>query len=671
MSRKSRLLRILLILLGLVLFVGYFAFSTFLFNPFEGRLGVDVSGLVPRSADFFVARARLNDVFSDFPTFAVEEELAKQPAWQAFDGSPEQQELAELVHWDELMSEVRRAVADLPAGLDPLSVFGGDDLAIAGNFRGSRLADAEWAVYGTLSNTGKLAIEMLNYPGVLGLEEQGVTVTVLDDFVTLNGPALSQPLHVGRVRDVAVISNSSQLVAQAIELEARQFKDSFLAGSTYNDRIAVIDRNDRLDELEVFVNGRQLMETLKVSGAYPDAKSPDVLPALVGKFFQLATLNQVAGVLGIDEGLQLDLHGTFSTELMTPLQERVYRRRAASGEELVDEMAIFAPSDSALFVYVKCDMSDLFTQVLNSIEPAARGLIEDELQKTGKYTSLAQVVEELDSALLDRCVLVVRDNDYPPDPDGPPHDAQPVPAVGLVFWVAEGGNEKIVKLRDAIGGRGPAIGLVGRKPGESGYYSNFVGGHEIREFWTPAIPGTGVIATGITGEVCLVTNSFRMIDHLYKTWTQGAPSFPRLSERPDFGALARSSKYGANLAVWVDPGAAVRTLEKQARQRAEDSIEIDWALERAQTEAKVLRDQYGGRSKDALGEVERTDFESDVDAKLSEIETNIKSQQIPALMAQYEREFTYMKAVRGALLMLALDPKFFDLSMRLVAPLEK
>ena len=37
--------------------------------------------------------------------------------------------------------------------------------------------------------------------------------------------------------------------AQAIELEARQFKDSFLAGSTYNDRIAVIDRNDRLDEL--------------------------------------------------------------------------------------------------------------------------------------------------------------------------------------------------------------------------------------------------------------------------------------------------------------------------------------------------------------------------------------------------------------------------------------
>lgn len=671
MSRKSRLIRILLALVGLFVFVSYFAFSTFLFSPFEGGLGVDVAGLVPRSADFFIARARLGEVFDGFPTFAVEDELEVLPAWKAFEGSEEQAELMEALSWDELMSEIERALSDLPAGVDPLSVFGGRDIAIAGNFRGSSLAESEWAIYGTLSNTGKLGIEMLAYPGVIGLEEQGIQVTELDDFVTLNGPAFNAPLHVGRVLDVGVISNSAALVQAAVDLDARQFKDSFLAGATYNDRIAAIERNARLDEVEVFVNARQLMETLKVSGAYPDASSQDFLPAFLGKFFQVAAVNQVAGVIGIDDGLQVDLHGTFSTELMTPLQTRVYRRRAASGEELIDEMAVFAPSDTALFVYLKCPMGDLFTQVLASIEPDARALIEETFQKTGKYTSLEQVVNELDGALLDRCVLVVRENDYPPDPDGPPHDSEPVPAVAAVFWLAEGGGEKIVALRDLIGGMGPRIGLAGKEPGHSGYYRNEVGGHEIREFWSPTIPGTGVIATGNTGELCLVSNSFQMINHVYKTFTQGAPSFPRLSERPDFSALARSSTYGSNLALWVHPESAVKILERQARLRAEDSIQIDWAFERQQMEQNVLRESYGGRTAAELGDMERTDFEAAVDARLNEMEATIRNQQIPVLMERYTREFTYMQAVRGALLMLALDPKAFDLSLRVIAPLEK
>jgi hypothetical protein len=670
MSRKSRLIRILLVLLGLFLFVGYFAFSTFLFNPFESRLGVDVAGLVPRSADFFVARARLGDVFSDFPTLAVEADLKKTAAWRAFSDSPEQEALAAKLNWDALMEEIRRSTGQLPVGLNPLDVFGGEDLAIAGQFQGARLEDAEWAVYGTLNNTGKLAIELLAYPGLLNLEAQGIQVTELDEFVTLNGPAFNVPLHVGRVLDVAVISNSAELVSQAIDLEARQFNDSFLASSTYNDHIAVVERSARLDELEVFVNARQLMETMKISGAWPNAKSQDFLPALMGKFFQLATVNQVAGVLGLDEGVQLDLHGSLSTELMTPLQTRTYRRRASSGVEILDEAAVFAPADTSLFLYIKCNMGDLLSQVVGSLEPDARALIEDTFQKTGKYTSLQQVIDELDSALLDRCVLVIRDNDYPADPEGPPHDTQQVPAVGLIMWLAEGGGQKIVALRDLIGGMGPRIGLAGKQPGHSGYYRNEVGGHEIREFWSPSIPGTGVVATGNTGEICILANSFQMVNHLHKTWTQGAPTFPRLSERPDFATLARSSKFGANLAVWMEPESAVKTLEKQARRRAEDSIQIDWAFERTQMENRVLREDFGGRKKQQLGQVEKGDFESKVDARLTEMETTIKTQQIPLRMEQYEREFAYMRAVRGALLMLALDPKEFDLSVRMIAPLE-
>ncbi len=291
-------------------------------------------------------------------------------------------------------------------------------------------------------------------------------------------------------------------------------------------------------------------------------------------------------------------------------------------------------------------------------------------QKTGKYRNLQQVVDELDEALLDRCVIIVRENDYPQDPDGPPHDDQVVPAVAIIFWLAEGGGEKIVALRDLIGGMGPRIGLAGKEPGHSGYYKNLVGGHVIREFWAPMIPGTGLIATGNTGEICIVANSFQMVNHLHKTWSQGAPSFPRLSERSDFAALARSSRYGANLALWFNPASAVQILEQQARRRAEDSIQIDWAFERTQMERKVLRDDFGGRAKNQLGGVEKGDFESEVAGRLELLETTIKTQQIPLRMEQYAREFQYLGGIQGTLLMLALDPKAIELSLRVIAPLE-
>ena len=43
----KKLLRILGTLTALLLLVGYFAFSTYFFSPFEGGLDADVAGLVP------------------------------------------------------------------------------------------------------------------------------------------------------------------------------------------------------------------------------------------------------------------------------------------------------------------------------------------------------------------------------------------------------------------------------------------------------------------------------------------------------------------------------------------------------------------------------------------------------------------------------------------------
>ena len=112
------------------------------------------------------------------------------------------------------------------------------------------------------------------------------------------------------------------------------------------------------------------------------------------------------------------------------------------------------------------------------------------------------------------------------------------------------------------------------------------------------------------------------------------------------------------------------TLNRQVRRWAEDDLQIDWAFERARVEDKLLRDEFGGRKKEALSPVEREDFEKAVDQRVDEIDQEIRRTQIPASMERYERKLAYLFALRSSLLMLAADPKGLDLSLRVIVPLE-
>jgi hypothetical protein len=276
----------------------------------------------------------------------------------------------------------------------------------------------------------------------------------------------------------------------------------------------------------------------------------------------------------------------------------------------------------------------------------------------------------VDEALLDHLVLFLRDNDYPEEAEGPVHNDVPVPAFAVIGWLADGGKAKIDDLRTIIGRMGSQIGLQGRESGQSGFYSNSIGGHEFNEYWSPAIDGTGVISAGTTSEHLIVTNTVQGFNHVHKTWTQGAPQFPRLSERTDFQALARSASHGANLALWLNPGSMLPLLRRQADRWAQDSIAIDWAFERQRIEDRVLREEYGGRRKGDLSDLERGDFEGAVEEGVDALDAEIRRTQLPLARERYERRLSYLAAVRGALLLVGADPKELDVTLRVVAPLD-
>lgn len=667
MSFKKRILRIVLILTSVGLFAGYFAFSTFFFAPLESGLDQDVATLIPRNVDFFLARAKLGEVFDEFPQLAAQEELEKNEAWRTWVVSKEYQDLARDAGLSSGLEQLNQIQEQLPFGMTLLDIFGSEDIAIAGYFRGTDLSLADWAAYGKVNWAGKLGLSALSYPSLANLEGQGLTAVDEEGLITLSGGQLGRTLYLTRILDVIVVSTSKELAAAAPDLYARKGQDSFFQSALYFDHIQNAERETERDELEVFIDVRKMYESLQVAADWPDPNSQEFAEAFMGRYFQLNSTKLITGVVGIDGGLSADFHGEFSSELVTPLQARTYRARGVDRDKILFDYAKLAPEDTAMFVCLQGNVGDLLRQVFGSMEKEMRDLIEEAFQGTGEYNNLDELVAEIDGSLKNRLVLVVRPNDYPPDPNGPPHDATPVPSAAVIAWTEKDGGSRLVQLRDLVG-HSSSFGLRGRKPGESGYFKSFESGYETREFWSEFVSGTGVVATVNASDLFIVANSFQMLKQLLKTYFSGEVN--SLADRGDFSALVQSSLPESNVLVWINPESTAKILRSSARFWAEENMpSIDWATVRAQYESQVIRDSFPGQRRGALSATDQERLDELVQPLLDEHQEKYWDERLPALLASKERSISYFESANAILLMLSLDPKSFELSLRVVAPL--
>lgn len=677
MSLRRRILRIFAILVLVGLFAGYFAFSTFLFNPMESDFEADVSTLVPRNVDFFVAKARLSRDFGEFPTLEVYEDLEDTHGWRTFRRSPECEDL--FARYD--IPSVLQQLEELPArlrGLDPISLFGGRDLAIAGFFEGQGRATAEWAAYGRVSGLGKLGVSLLRYPGLLGLGQQGLSVLVEDDHLALSGGQLPQPIYLTRHRDVVVVGNSRALVQQALELRVRSAQDSLGQSADYNDQIQESRLRRSGDELELFVDTRAMMEGLQLSGRWPDVQSQDFWPAFFGRLFQLGSLNKLMGLLAFQGGIQADLHGELSSELITAVQARLYDRPGVDRYDVV-RYAGLAAEDSHLFLLVSSDVGTLLREMVQSFEPDLRDNLDTLLRATGEFRGWSQLVDELEPLFEDRVAIVIRDNDYPYVLEkDPPNDGATVQAWAVVLW--KGGDQdrakqKILDYHNLVHSNWEVFGLKSRTVGERGVYRNeTAGGFLVWEFWNPLVPGTGHISTGQSGRVYVISNTFKLVEDVLNNYgLDERDRQHRVGNRADFQAMVQSSGASANAVAWFNPREASEFLRQLADQTAEAEIlwRIDWREERGKQEAKALREHFPGRTRAELGPDEVARLNEIVQPVLDEMERRIKEEQVPVKQAEYRRTVTYLEMCSGALAMLRLNPRKFDLSLRAIIPLDE
>ena len=300
------------------------------------------------------------------------------------------------------------------------------------------------------------------------------------------------------------------------------------------------------------------------------------------------------------------------------------------------------------------------------------------------YASVDEVVDILDATMVDRIAFFARPNDWGEeddmkvDPDtgekvyvGPPHDDTPVFAWAMVAWMQD--EAPITEMRDRFGQAGPRIGLQGRTPGSNGYFKNRIGGGlKVFEYWSQFVQGTGHIAVMTYGENLLISNRYKFIDIMARNAVGQGKSSTRLNGRTDFQYLMQDSVNGANVALWLDPDGAGDLIREQQRVVAENRIKdsINYRVERPKIEREVSRVSFQGRSRSALSADEADRFDRLVDDQMAGFRRRVVEENLPGELADIDRLITYLGAMTGALGMVKLDQKEFDISLRVVTPYE-
>ena len=667
----KRLLRIALIVLAVLGFTGYFAFSTFLFNPLEGDYEYDIASLVSRDVDLFVARADLVDDFDAELGLRRAQELADGP----FGGLVDEEAFADLVaRYAQLRAEVRTQLEQLPVSAHPLEVFGGRDLGLAAYFGGDAPDATEWAVVGRCNWVAKGAYAALERPGLFGLEGQGLTAEeVEDDVIRLSGGQLAEPLFFTRIRDVVVVSNGARMPTEAREFQRTNGQNSFFTSPRYHDEIA--KRSEGEDDVEVFVRAQGLMEMIGSDEPLLDLRSEDFLEALVARLFTIESASELAGAIGLDRDLvALDLAGEWDVGRLSDAQRRIYRKKAVDQRDVVRRIGKLAPKDAAFVLYAEVDLGELLRQAVNSAERALIDNLETEIvQPIFGYATIEPLIADFEAAFADRIGIVVGPNRYPHSEDDAPTNDRPTFAWALALWVDDidmlyspdqsraGLLNKLENAKHA-----PRLGLEGRD-GAPGIYTNKDGGFPLTEYWSPFVAGTGHVATGVSQGVFLLTNHFRMVGEMLQLQA-GANEGDALADRPDFGAMMSSGPSSLSTMAWFDPAAIDGELAQVLRRSAVEDLEsqIDWDVEKPRLQRELLASNFPGERLGALSEDVQAELDMLYLDAADAFRRQFRAERMPKIEADVAETLAYLSGIERALFGLRLDDKDFELDLRLV-----
>jgi hypothetical protein len=592
----NRRRRRVLLVLGVLAFTAYFAFSTFVFNPLEGSFG-SVEIVVPRTVDFFVRKTDLERGVPRFPRPVFYESLAASESWEAFLRSDLFAGIDAKWRIREGLQDLEREIAEVP--FEPIRDLLGREVVVAGNFAGPDLSRAAVALYARVSWRVKLALALVRFAAVRSRIAPDLRVREEGGMLIFEGAVAGRDLFVRRLKDLLVVSFDAGLVRAVKELRGAEGQGSLGLSSKYHDAVEA-RRAEFLgdaNEAEIYLDAAALAQARGKPFAWPDPSSTDLAARIASRFFSLDAVLALGGLLRFGGGLEADFRLELNTDLLGPLPKKLY---AAPSGDLNDEVmrwvATMAPREVFLLGYARADVGDLARAALDALTPEARRLVDDAFRGTGQYADASLFVEAFAPAVENRLGIILRRN-YPRSPEDPPNDGSPAPCFALIFQIrGADGAKRIEQIREFFITHGVRFGIT--QPWEI----PITGDYRAIEYWCPAVRGTGEIAAVTTGNTLVVGNSWKFLSEMIAVFFATTPG-RRLSEDESFRAMVEDLPEATKAFAYLHFDRFAQVMRDHVpRLVAADldaEVEEAYVRERPKVRERVIREQFptwAGRS---------------------------------------------------------------------------
>lgn len=686
--RVKKLLKTGAITVAVLFVLGLLGVAAFVFNPFEGTLA-DMRDVVPPDVDFFVRKTGLIEDFADFPEPLFWESLQNTNGWRALREGPTYRALDGDQQITRALAELRDTCARLRKDtfgyFDLLADVLGREVEVAGRFSGRAPSEASWCAYARVGWPVKFAWGLAGYGWFQQMAANNGTQLHFDgDTLVIGGAGGAPPLYARRQLDCLMLSNDQGLLDKSFDLATGVGEgDAFGGMAAYRDGVVgrMREWQERTDSagnaLEFYLRPAKLFEQVHWDDNWPDRRHPDDMNTRVlASFVSLRSWLFLSGALLFEpDSLAIVADLELNQNEHTPFQGKFFRTEAMERSRWLDPFLSMVPADACAAVAMRMPAGDFLVEMYQALDQAEKDLFEERLKMTGKYDSVADLLDKLGLAFQDRIGFVFRKKVE--DPQIKVANPAPVPHIAWVFWLHPDGKkiahdfvETISNYRRNfnLGAYILGLGLSGASQG-GGEGQVKIDGDAALEFTNPQIPGTGSFAVLFYDQFFIISNSGPMITQMLQARIGKQPS---VRTRRDIESFRDELPNAVNGFVYVQATelrSVLEDYEKDIRD-ASSLMNPEWAVEnRSTVEQQVFRGngkyaRYG--SLPALPREMQQEFDAEVDAALADKWRRDKTRYTAGAQAAIREVIDLTRLFRSAYLQLILEPRHMKVTGRVL-----
>ena len=681
-ATKKRL-KIIGISLAAMLVLVLASMAIFVFNPFEGSLP-DMRYAAPRDVDFFLRKVDLTYDFSEFPEPWFWEELRLHPDWAAIKKGPTHANLngrGEITHaLEELRDQVDLAAEQSGGYFQLLDDVLGREVQVAGRLPQQGVGQTSWCAYARVTWRAKFVWGLLGYGFVQEeLRQSGLQVLADGELFKIQPSGSPEPMFLARHLDCLMIGNDRDLVQRSWELAVGiGDPESFGGSPNYQDGIRgrLIEWEQATDvsanALEFYVKPVQLfaLPGVTVDDNWPDPEHPtDMNSRVLASFLNLGSWLGLTGSFVFEEGsMSLLANIELNQNEHTTFQEKFFRTESQRRSDWLDPFLSMVPTDACALAAMRMPAGEFLHEMYGALDEATKSLLNDALDKTGKYSSAPELIDQLEAAFHPRTGFVFRKNKPDLDTQIVVAAPSPMPQVAWVFWLRKGGDAIVQEFVELMTTYREVIGLENAFNLPLDLGGRGVAGDAAREFTHPQIPATGTIATLLYGDFFVISNSGPFIRDMMHSLLGGRGS---IRDREDFKEYSHELPNAVNGFIYLQCSELERVLGDYERDIVEFAQRPDptWARdELSAAEDKVFREKYTSYGSTAgLPPEVRAQFDADVNTEIENRWRTQRSSYTAEAQGSILEAMALCRLFESAYIQLTLEPRYLRLTGRTIA----